>query len=343
MNATLKRPDRSVEMDAFLTRIGKAGAERRMLAGDASFRRYERVHHNGAIMVLMDAPPPWEDVRPFQKVTGQLAQLGVSVPNILAADETLGFLLLEDFGDLSFTRLLKAEPERELELYSAATDALAAICTAGDVQDLPPYDMAVYLREAALFAEWFLPQVVGMERARELREEYLGLWRGILVQANLKQSVLVHRDYHADNLFWLDDREGHRAVGMIDYQDALKGDPAYDLVSLLEDARRDVAAETVERCYDHFSRAAKEDVSFATRYAVLAAQRNAKIIGIFCRLAVRDGKAHYLDYLPRVWGHFLKDISHPALAPILQFVEAHVPLEYRGAFAADVSIGGIQP
>ena len=189
--ATRTRPDRSSEMDQFLARIGWVGAERRMLAGDASFRRYERVTYQNTIAVLMDAPPPWEDVRPFVAVTRQLAQFGVSVPGIIAADEESGFLLLEDLGDHSFTRLLKAEHERELSLYMAATDALLAIQAASReagnalASALPPYDMAVYLREAALFAEWFLPQVVGMETAQTLREEYL---RKLQVDSNVVKA-----------------------------------------------------------------------------------------------------------------------------------------------------------
>lgn len=338
-----QRPDRSEAMEQFLSRIGKHGAQRRMLAGDASFRRYERVAHEGAISVLMDAPPPWEDVRPFVAVTERLIGCGVSVPMILAADVEEGFLLLEDLGDALYSRVLRDHPERELELYRGAIDALAAIVRASDQQDgLPPYDMTVYVREVALLAEWFLPQVVGIDQARLLREEYLALWRGVLEAAPLKQSTLVHRDYHADNLLWLADRAGHKAVGMLDYQDALWGDPAYDLVSLLEDARRDVAATTVADCYARFVAALGENATeFALRYAMLGAQRNAKIIGIFTRLCVRDGKPHYLDYLPRVWAHFMHDLAHPALAPIRAWIETHVPSQWRGTFAADLSIGGI--
>lgn len=342
------RPDRSPEMDAFLSRVGWQGAQRKMLAGDASFRRYERVSHQNTVAVLMDAPPPWEDVRPFVSVTKQLAQFGLSVPDILAADEESGFLLLEDLGDLSFTRLLAADSARERGLYLAATDALLAIQAASKQaagalkQSLPAYDMAVYLREAGLFAEWFLPQVMGIEKATKLRREYLSLWEQVLRAAPLEQSTLAHRDYHADNLLWLADRQGHLAVGMIDYQDALLGDPAYDFASLMEDARRDVSSATVAACLTHFLAASGMDrPSFMTRYAVLAAQRNAKIIGIFTRLTVRDGKAHYLRYLPRVWNHFLNDLAHPALAPIRAFVDTHVPNGYRGEFAADVSIGGV--
>lgn len=335
-----QRPERSADIEAFLERVGWIGATRRPLAGDASFRRYERVTLGDKHAALMDAPPPWEDVRPFIDITARLAAADISVPKIFAVDEKEGFLLLEDLGDGIFTRLLAADPSREAALYAAAVEALNVIASASAAhpawaKEMKPYDMAVYLREAALFAEWFLPQIAGLTKAQALREEYLALWRGVLATVPLKQSCLVHRDYHADNLLWLADRKGHRAVGMLDYQDALWGDPAYDLVSLLEDARRDVKPGTVKRCLAGMSG------DFATRYAVLGAQRNAKIIGIFTRLCVRDGKANYLSYLPRVWGHFLHDLQHPALASIARFVDTHVPKEWRGAFTADVSIGGI--
>lgn len=342
------RPDRGDLMDAFLSRVGWKGAVRSMLAGDASFRRYERVTLRDKIAVLMDAPPPWEDVRPFISTTGLLARCDVSVPHIYAADEEEGFLLLEDLGDLSFTRRLKADPQHELKLYTAAIDALIAVHTVSQVEaesfaeTLTLYDLHTYLREACLLAEWLLPQIHGIEKAKALRDEYRALWRKVLVAACLKQTTLVHRDYHADNLMWLAERSGHRRVGMLDYQDARWGDPAYDLASLLEDARRDVAETTVAECFARYATAIGEEAhAFAARYAVIAAQRNAKIIGIFVRLCVRDGKAQYLDYLPRVWEHFLGDISHPALEPIRQFINNYVPAQWRGRFQADATIGGI--
>lgn len=345
-----KRPERGAEMDAFLARVGWQGAERSKLAGDASFRRYERVRHVGKQAVLMDAPPPWENVKPFMDITVRLSACDVSVPHILAADEAEGFLLLEDLGDTIYTRLLRQTPAREEELYLAATEALVTIAKASHAKrdtwshELKPYGRAVYLREAALLAEWFIPQMVGIERAEALREEYLALWEEVLAATKLQQSCLVHRDYHADNLLWLADRTGHHAVGMIDYQDALWGDAAYDLVSLLEDARRDVAESTTKLCYEYFLRAlGEEKVAFHTRYSVLGAQRNSKIIGIFVRLCVRDGKAQYIDYLPRVWNHFMHDLELPVLTPVRQWMDQHVPAAWRGRFVADASIGGIAP
>lgn len=348
MNIPLTRPERGEAMDAFLKRIGRPAATRTVLAGDASFRRYERVYDKDVVLVLMDAPSPWEDVGRFAQVTEMLAQCGVTVPSIVARDDAEGFLLLEDLGDASFTRLLTKVPEREAELYLAATDALVRIYEASLSAPefgprLAPYDMATYLREVALFSDWFLPQVMGLEAAQRVRAEYLALWEQVIGSAKLKQNCLVHRDYHADNLFWLEGREGFKAVGMIDYQDALWGDAAYDLASLLEDARRDVSDTVVADCFARFVTAIDEPAqAFAARYAVIAAQRNAKIIGIFSRLCLRDGKAQYLDYLPRVWGHFLNDLHHPQLLPIRQFVDAHVPAAWRGRYTPDYTIGAIE-
>jgi aminoglycoside/choline kinase family phosphotransferase len=344
------RQERALAMDAFLARSGWAGATRSLLAGDASFRRYERVQDKSRVAVLMDAPPPWEDVRPFMHVTHLLESCDVTVPRILATAPEEGFLLLEDLGDDSYTRCLKTDQSHERALYLAAIDALIAIHRASAAvsdslrQALPPYDDAVYLREAGLLAEWLLPQVHGIAKARALREEYLTIWQSLLKQCVPRQHVLVHRDYHADNLLWLPDRAGHRRVGMLDYQDALWGDVAYDLASLLEDARRDVGTDTATECMRRYRQAIGEETEdFATRYAVIAAQRNAKIIGIFVRLCVRDAKPHYLDYLPRVWRHFMADMQHPTLAPLQAFIETHVPPSWRGSFTADTALGGIVP
>ena len=344
----MKRPDRSKEIDAFLLQAGWGNATRTLLAGDASFRRYERVHHGDRHAVLMDAPPPWEDVKPFLAISKTLMQCTVTVPQIFSADETQGLLLLEDLGDTIFTRVLMHEPGNELRLYRTAVDALVAMAQASHTHPdwattILPYDAAVYLREVGLLAEWFLPQIVDLPKAQALRHEWLALWRDILAQTPLKRTVLVHRDYHADNLLWLADRPGHQAVGMLDYQDALWGDPAYDLVSLLEDARRDVAVATVEECLAYARDQLKESPDFMHRYAMLGAQRNAKIIGIFTRLCVRDGKPQYLEYLPRVWKHFLSNLSHPPLAGIRTFINTHVPDMYRGCFTANLTIGGITP
>lgn len=334
------------EIERFVAQSGYAAAPISLLAGDASFRKYWRVTTGDGTLVVMDAPPEHENIAPFMDVTQLLHALGARAPKIHAQDQERGFLLLEDLGDNLYSKALSLSPKEEGAMYRAACEALVVLHEesgkhAAVAATLPKYDEAVYLREVGLLAEWFLVQVHGQEIARTLREEWLGLWKDVLANATLEQNVLVHRDYHADNLLWLQ-ATGVARVGMLDYQDALLGDGIYDVISLLEDARRDVSPETVDACKAFMlaqSGASKE--AFELRYNVLAAQRNCKIIGIFTRLCVRDGKARYLDFMPRVWAHLLRDMAHPALAPVKRFLDAHVPTAYHGVFQADVTRGGI--
>lgn len=319
-------------MEDFVTRAGWEGADIRPLAGDASFRRYERVFLDGKQAVLMDAPPEKEDILPFIKVGKYLCSLGFSAPQILAEDLENGFLLLEDLGDDSYTRLLSANSEKEEELYAAAIDVLVKLHQQKAALDVPAYDIPTLMREISLFSEWYLPAVMGESEEMQARAaEFKALWAEILEQNPLTMYVPVLRDYHADNLLWRPEREAHQRVGLLDFQDALMGHAAYDLVSLLEDARRDVKPETVNAMLTHYIKAAgAEEQAFMRDYALLGAQRNTKIIGIFVRLGVRDGKTHYTKYLPRVWGHFMHDLQHPALSALKNWVEANIPQDWRG-------------
>jgi aminoglycoside/choline kinase family phosphotransferase len=325
--------------DQFLHDAGWAGANRHQIAGDASFRTYDRVELDGKIAILMNAPPPMEDIRPFVKIATILNDAGFSAPSLLAQDVEHGFLLLEDLGDDSFTRLLKREPAREGELYHEAGALLAALhqLPAQAFADVAPYDMAVIHREADLLLEWYLRATRGANVATEALASWRDAWARIIAALPALPPVLVLRDYHADNLMWLPTRQTHLRVGLLDFQDALVGSPAYDLVSVLEDARRDVAPETVEAVLsDYVARTGVDAATLRLHYAVLGAQRNAKIIGIFMRLTLRDGKPHYLDYLPRVWAHFRHDLAHPALAEIAAWVEQWLPAAYQTTPPLDV-------
>lgn len=342
----------------FIDQSAWAGAPYNLLAGDASFRTYYRVGQGSQSVVLMDAR---RDVRvadanlkhytpvnrlaantvPFVAVTGLLCEAGLSAPTVLAADTDQGLLLLEDLGDLLFSRHLRAAPADETPLYTAAADVLVQLNHLPQSSiHLPLYDDAPLAAELALFCDWFLPQAVGAQQAAELKPEFLEIWRDALQAANVQYRVPVLRDYHADNLLWLPQREGAARVGLLDYQDALLGDPAYDMVSYLEDARRDVSPETVAAVLRHYLDATGESqAEFMRRYAVLGAQRNSKIVGIFVRLCVRDGKPHYLDYLPRVWRMMERELEHPALASVRQWMDRHILPEFRGAFKPDAAIG----
>jgi N-acetylmuramate 1-kinase len=317
-------------MSDFLDACGWGGAVHAPLAGDASFRSYYRLSRGRDRAVLMDAPPPQEDVGPYVAVAATLRSLGFSAPEILAGDRAEGLLLIEDFGDDTYTRLLAGGAD-ELALYNLAIDTLIGLqqaVAAGDAPDLPCYDEARLLGEAALLVDWYLPAVLGAPAASSLREEYLALWRAILPQAvEPFGSTLVLRDFHIDNLMLLPGRRGVRSCGLLDFQDAVWGPPAYDLVSLLEDARRDVSdllrhAMTVRylAAFPTLDRAA-----FARSAAILAAQRNCKILGIFTRLWKRDGKPGYLGHIPRLWRLLEGDLRDPALGAIAGWLDRHLP------------------
>jgi aminoglycoside/choline kinase family phosphotransferase len=320
-------------MAAFLAGCGWGEAISEPLAGDASFRTYYRIRARDRRAVVMDAPPPQEDVAPFVAVAGLLRDLGFSAPEILAEDRGQGFLLLEDFGDDTYTRLLDRGAD-ERELYALAVDTIAALQSAvatRGLPDLPPYDEARLLAEAVLLVDWYMPAVCEAPLPAEARDEYLELWRRILPQAALPSSTLVLRDYHIDNLMRLPDRPGVRGCGLLDFQDAVLGPPSYDLVSLLEDARRDVPAELRRDMTERYLAAfpARDRARFARSAAILAAQRNCKILGIFTRLARRDGKPHYLVHIPRVWRLLSEDLGHPALAPVARWLDRHLPCARR--------------
>jgi len=308
-----------LQAPAFLERAGWSGAEIRPLAGDASFRRYFRVVGQGRSAVLMDAPPAHEDSRPFLAVADHLQRLGFAAPKVLARDLDAGLILLEDFGDARMKEVIEADPRREEAIYAQAVDLLRDLHR-HPADDLPPYDMAVYQREAGLFPEWYMP-AVGLGAA----SGYMEAWEEALAPIGDDRSTTVLRDYHAENIMLLPDG----GLGLLDFQDALAGHPAYDLVSLLQDARRDVAPELEARMLAHYG------AIDTAAYALLGAQRNTKILGIFTRLWKRDGKPRYLAFQPRVWAYLERDLAHEALAPVKAWFDVNVPADKRAAFWAE--------
>lgn len=326
--------ERETQIAAFLQEAGWGDAERGILAADASFRRYDRLKKGDQRAVLMDAPPPKEDVRPFLAIARHLTGLGYSAPRILADDTEAGFLLLEDLGDDTFTRLLR-QGEDETSLYELATDLLIDLHSRPAAQAippaLPPYDDEKLLDEAGLLTDWFVPQITGASLPAGTAQEYRDLWRLTLRHIRGVPETLVLRDYHVDNLMRLEGRDGTAACGLLDFQDAVCGPVTYDLVSLIEDARRDIAPEMAAAMCDRYLAAfpALDRDSFEASMAVLGAQRHAKVIGIFTRLCVRDGKNDYLPHIPRVWRLLETACGHPVLTPIRAWLDHHIPAEQR--------------
>lgn len=358
---------RAEAMPAFLKEAGWADAKHEPIPGDASTRRYIRLRHGPRTAMLMDQPQNAEapnaapDASPetrralgynalarlagadcgrFVAVARHLRQRGLGAPEIYAADVKNGFLVIEDLGDDLYTDVLQ-KGAGEKELYAAAIDALVRLHSEPAPEWLAPekplfaYDDTALLAEVELLTEWFLPAAMRRPTDAALADEHRDLWRKALRRTSFGPLMFVHRDYHAQNLLWRGGMAGFARVGVIDFQDAVAGSPAYDLISLLEDARRDVAPELAAamtaRYLEESGTNGAASESFRVAAALLAAQRNAKIIGIFARLAKRDKKPRYLAHLPRVWRYMEKDLSHPALHDLRRWYDRNVPPHFRGA------------
>jgi len=306
----------------FLTKLGWGEGDVLPLAGDASFRRYFRVADHGRSAILMDAPPPHEDPRPFIQVAQWLVDRGFPAPAIFGTDLQQGLVLIEDFGDARMRETVDAAPESLLRMYEAAVDILIRL-RGEPAGPWRPYDRKELQREADLLTEWYCPAIgVTVDT-----EAYAKAWGEVFDHALAAEPVTVLRDYHAENLMLIG---GTEALGLLDFQDALAGHPAYDLVSLLQDARRDVEPEIEAAMLDRYRRVTGAGDDFDAAYHVLGAQRNAKIVGIFTRLWRRDGKPRYPAMCPRVWRYLNRDLDHPALAPVKAWFDANIPADLRG-------------
>lgn len=322
--------ERDSVIRAFADAAGWGEANIAPIPGDASFRRYFRLVDAGRRAILMDAPPPHEDPQPFLDVARYLTAQGLRAPEILAAEADAGLVLLEDFGDVRMRETVDAaDADSERAIYRRAIETLARLHQR-PAANVPQYDRAVYQREAGLLTEWYCA-------AQGLDVDvpgYVRAWDRVLDALDASAPrVTVLRDYHAENIMLLEDGE----QGLLDFQDALVGDPAYDLVSLLQDARRDVAPALEAEMIEAYRDLASPAYDFDTAYRVLGAQRNAKIVGIFVRLWKRDGKPRYPLMIPRVWAALERDLAHAALAPVAAWFDANIPAALRDP---DGTLGG---
>lgn len=312
------------DFSAFLAAAGYGDAGRHPLPGDASFRRYVRLAGGPRPAILMDAPPP-EDVRPFARIARHLHEAGLSAPEIIAADEAAGYLLLEDFGHDTHAALLDAG-EDPVALYADAATTLAALHEAPVPAGLPGWEGATMARAtAATFLDWWWPATFGTAASDAIRAEFDAALRAMLAPLE-GAGCFVHRDYFPANLMRLD-RDGPRRTGLLDFQDAGLGHPAYDLVSLVEDARRDVRDDAREAAISAYlqARPALDAGDFAAAMAACAAQRHLRVAALWTRLAKRDGKPGYLIHGPRCWRLLGRALEHPATAPLKDFLDRHVP------------------
>jgi len=322
--------------DAFLDAQGFAAASQAALPGDASGRRYIRLAGGPSPALLMVSPEP---VAPFVAVARHIAAIGLSAPRILGEDAARGLLLIEDFGDATHAALLDAGAAPET-LYAEAVAALAALHAAPPPPGLPRWNGPVMAQAtAATFLDWWWPAALGRPPSAAQRTGLDATLRAML--APFAASGFVHRDYFPANLMQLPGRDGARACGIIDFQDAALGHPAYDLVSLVEDARRDVAPALREAMVGEYlaRRPGLDGAAFRAAMAACAAQRHLRVAALWVRLDRRDGKPHYLAHGPRCWALLEAALAHPATRPLRDFLDAHVPRDLRGNPAAAMERG----
>jgi N-acetylmuramate 1-kinase len=330
-------------------------ARREYMLGDASVRAYERLRRGQESAILMisparaDGPPvrygkPYsaiaklaEDVKPFVAMSKGLSAEGFSAPAILAMDLKAGLLLTEDFGQE--TVLIDGKPD--IERYLTAAELLAKLhaktlpdrlpVTDGVEHKIPVYDLDALLIEVELMLDWYLPYRGKGGLAASARGTFVNLWKALLTEVTMAPRTWVLRDYHSPNLMWLPERTGTDRIGLIDFQDAVMGHPAYDLASLAQDARVDLPDGLELRLLGAYVTLRRQDdaafnmATFARDYATMAAQRNTKILGIFARLNQRDGKPGYLKHLPRIESYVRSSLAHPALAGLREWYQTHVP------------------
>jgi len=359
--------DRELDRLDFLAAAGLSDAIREALPGDASTRRYERLTpSSGPRLMLMDqaashesppCDPAWSPperiaqgwnatarlsagrIEAFAAVAAHLRAMGLSAPDLPALDASRGLALIEDFGDTLFARVIESGQE-ELPLYLAAVEALAVIHAAptpttlnGPAGDWPllTYDETALRGGADLFVDWMPRLDDRLVLDPQAIEAWHTAWKPIIAEGAAGATVMAHRDYHAENLIWLEDREGAARVGMIDFQDAVCAHPSWDLHSLLQDARRDVSLDLEARALEHYFslRPDTDRPGFMRLYAGLAALNEARILGIFARLIARDAKPRYRAFMPRVWGHLNRNLTMPGLETVAAWFDRYVPAEVR--------------
>lgn len=317
--ADLVEEERLSHRRSFLEREGRGKELLIPLPCDASKRRYFRLSN----CLLMDAPPPEENTRCFHSIAQLLQDMGLTIPHVFAADHDHGFLLIEDLGELPYRRALEEGISEEL-LYGEAIKALAHLHSnmPQNTANLASYNFDLFIDRASLFLEWYDHSL-----SIETKNDFISLWtEAYHNQPHLPQSLMM-RDVMVDNLLWLPDRQGMNRCGFIDFQDGLWGPVSYDLVSLLEDARRDIHPHFAQRMlalyFESFPELSQED--FWKSYALWGAQRSTRILGVFSRLAKRDGKRHYLAHIPRVWGYLKRDLEHPSLKSLKTWFKKVMP------------------
>ena len=328
--------DRDAECEKFLNEAGYLSYKKEMLKGDASRRQFYRLTKEDKTVIFIDANPlKGEEPEAYAAVTDYLRRHQINVPEIYAQNIMQGFFIVEDFGNDLVNNIVAADAALQDDLYKKAIDVLV------DIQSIPlqevissddftyrlrEYDVNRLISEARLFTDWYVPELTKRPISYAARDEFISILRGLLLPVVNEDNVTVLRDYHADNMMVVSEK-----IGLLDFQDAVLGNKAYDVVSLLQDARRLIADDFEKKMIEYYCEKAKitDKDAFMRNYLILGAQRNIKILGIFVRLFVQDKKKQYLEFLPDVWSYLEKDLQHPVLSPLKSWFDRWLPLPLR--------------
>lgn len=324
--------ERDAARNSFVKHHGWAASTLNPLPADMSFRRYFRLNDGTRHALLMDSPPDKEDIRPFVKIALHLRALGFSTPNILSLDEDLGFAVIEDFGNNTYANLINSGADQH-DLYGLAVDALAALHNNPQAAELsvPDYNINKLVDETCELVDWYYPALTGAALPPAARQQYIDAWQAVFAAMPKSVETLTLRDFHIDNLMLLEDREAVARCGILDFQDAVIGHPAYDLVSLLEDARRDLDDNLVRAMQARYA-AQTPDLArsdFDTWYQVLGVQRHAKVAGRFTRFYLRDSNPDKLCHIPRVMNLLTRSLDTPALQPVKSWLDHNMPNQHH--------------
>ena len=339
--------DRKTVFGQFLKTHGYHINDIQALKGDASRRCFYRHYKNNKSVIIIDADPSLgEEPNAYAAVTYMLQKNKFSVPEIYASDIQNGFFIIEDFGDNLYAHIITKDASKADNLYKNALDVLVAVqkinidpilSYGSGTYKLQNYDINRFISEVKIFTDWYFPEITKRPTPTSAKDELNTIMRGLLLPVVTQSSGLVLRDYHAENLMFLETRNTIQAVGLLDYQDAVIGNHAYDVVSLLQDARRDITPDFEAKMLDYFLTKAHiiDKQAFMRDYYILGTQRNIKILGIFTRLWLRDRKEQYLPHMKRVWRYLERDLAQPQLKPLKGWFDRWLPHSLRSeTFAA---------
>ena len=332
--------NRETLRNSFLTKHNLTNYKIEALPQDASNRKYFRLSNNDTSYILMDAPPKQENMPQFIHVNEILTGINLSAPEILYSDTENGFLVSQDFGNNTYKELLDDKKEEnihldEKKLYERAIDSLAHLQQNCSKPSLPNFSERKFIDETMVFIDWYVDVLNGSRVSPSMTNKYREILSHLFNQVKNFQNVMVLRDFHSQNIFWLEDEIGIKKVGLIDFQDAVIGSPIYDIVSLLQDARRDVSEEivtsSISRYIKSFPNYSRKDIMMV--YSILGLQRNLRIIGLFTKLAMKNKNTNYLSLLPRVWKFVHYNLKHPILLPMRNWLEEVIPSQMPNFYA----------